>query len=641
MSAGPISAQEREASRVDGPTDGAKESFYFSSEGNTLFGWLHRAPAAANAKIGLVICNPFGYESICAHRSIRAFAEAAAATGVPAMRFDYAGTGDSNDIEPNTDQIELWVRDIVSASLELQRRTGVDKVCLLGFRLGALLATLAASRCVDVSGLLLIAPVIKGRKLLRELRTAKLAAALVASGSADALAPARSGSSGTEPSEFSGFEMSAATMIALSQIDLEASSAPAVSDMLIVDRQDLPVAGKWASSLSNHSVNAEYVTLPDFVESIMRPAESATIPHTMIGATCDWLRRYVSKPQHTAKSPLRPTQVRIENPEVLSLPGPEISSTLTERRVSFGTDPFLFGIVTEPSSGESRRRALIMLNAGAVHHIGVSRNHVSLARSWAKRGYVVLRLDLAGMGDSDTRPGRPDNEAFPPAAFDDIRRAIDFLRDRYGIREITLVGLCSGAYHALRAATTGLPVNRILMVNPQNFFWKEGMTRDDLQQAAEAVLNPVGYRKRLLSATHWKRLFTGQVQVLTIPRVLVRRTIMALETRLRDLARRLHIRLPSDLGSDLEQIVRRGVRVVMVFAKDEPGLDLLKLQAGSSIKRLGDQIHIHVIEGADHIFSQRGPRSVMERILADELYTRTDAGPIAARNSGMRIPHPL
>src|SRR5208282_6426264 len=76
------------------------EPLYFASESHSLFGWLHWPRGVPMASVGVVICNPFGYEAICGHRSMRAFAEAAASVGVPALRFDYLGTGDSEDIDP-------------------------------------------------------------------------------------------------------------------------------------------------------------------------------------------------------------------------------------------------------------------------------------------------------------------------------------------------------------------------------------------------------------------------------------------------------------------------------------------------------------------------------------------------------------
>ena len=115
-------------------------------------------------KLGVVICGPFGYESICAHRSVREFAEAIVDAGIPALRFDYLGSGDSADIDENSDLVKRWTQDVISAIHELRRRTGVEQVCLLGIRLGALLAALAAAECRTVESLVLIGPVVSGRR---------------------------------------------------------------------------------------------------------------------------------------------------------------------------------------------------------------------------------------------------------------------------------------------------------------------------------------------------------------------------------------------------------------------------------------------------------------------------------------------
>src|ERR1700742_4799585 len=104
---------------------GPSFSIYFDSDGKTLFGWFQGPPGRSLADVGLVICKPFGYEAICAHRSLRAFADAAARTGVPSLRVDYLGTGDSAPIDPKADQIKTWTGDVVAAAAELRKRTGV------------------------------------------------------------------------------------------------------------------------------------------------------------------------------------------------------------------------------------------------------------------------------------------------------------------------------------------------------------------------------------------------------------------------------------------------------------------------------------------------------------------------------------
>jgi hypothetical protein len=74
----------------------------------------------------------------------------------------------------------------------------------------------------------------------------------------------------------------------------------------------------------------------------------------------------------------------------------------------------------------------------------------------------------------------------------------------------------------------------------------------------------------------------------------------------------------------LERIVANGIRVTFIFARGEPGIHLLKLQAGSTLSRLGDRFRLRLIDGGDHIFSRRAPRSLMENALSEELYARAD-----------------
>jgi alpha-beta hydrolase superfamily lysophospholipase len=599
------------------------QALYFNSGEHRLFGWLHRQPNDSKADLGVVICNPFGYEAICSHRGMRAFAEAIAAAGMPALRFDYSGTGDSAEIDSNADQVQVWTRDVLAAADELRRRTGVGPVCLLGFRLGAMLATLAASESNSVSALITIAPIVTGRRYLRELRTTRMAASL-------GLDPSESATDKQDASaggmEVSGFAFSAATLAALAKVDLSTLQSPPMPQTLVIDGAML-VPGGQAHSPEVQGRKTR-VTLPGLVEMLMTPPQFAQVPKQVIAATVDWLLQLPGQaPAITHRSAGRQNgdfdSAGATN--VLTLAGnasaPQI--ILTEKPVSFGADALLFGIVTQPPAGEIRRRAVVLLNAGADHHIGASRMYVSMARHWAQHGYVVLRMDLAGLGDSGTRPGRADDDVFPQEALDDIRAAIEFLRASYSVGDVTLAGLCSGAYHALRAAVAGVSVNRILMINPQNYFWKPGETLNDVQ-LVEVVRNPGLYRERLFSLAAWKRMLTGRVNILRILKIYMQRPLLAAESTLRDIARRLHLRLPNDLGTELEEVVARGVRVVFVFARGEPGIGLLKLQAGSSVKRLAERCRIRTINSGDHVFTRSGPRAMMQEVVSQELFARPE-----------------
>jgi alpha-beta hydrolase superfamily lysophospholipase len=590
------------------------EALYFDSGERRLFGWLHAA--GLRRGVGLVICKPFGYEAICSHRSLRSFAEAAAAAGIPALRFDYVGTGDSSDMDPHADQIELWTDDVIAAVAELQRQTAVERVCLLGFRLGALLAALAARRCPAIAGLALISPVISGRRYVREMRTTRLASSMGMHPAAASHAAA-AGNDGSM--EVSGFSFSAATLAALAQVDLQSGPAPA-AEMLIIDGSSMPVSRAWATQLTEAGVRTQYAALPGMIEMLMTAPQLAVVPKEMVAETCGWLGKF----RPTAASGASPTAAA--SAAIKSLPLPDAATlrdAVLERPVWFGTEAALFGIVSEPQPPENRRRAVILLNAGADFHIGASGIYVGLARYWAARGCVVLRMDFAGIGDSGTRPGRPDQEVFPAAAVQDMRDAIEWLRGQYDIHDFTLCGICSGAYHALRGAAERLPVNRVLLVNPQNYFWKEGMSITGMQ-VSELVGNVPVYRQRMFSAATWQRLLTGQIHVGYITTLYLRRAVLSLESATREVARRLRIPLPSDLGWELEQIASRGVDVVFVFARGEPGVDLLKLQGGSSVARLGARCRIHMIDNADHVFSKAGPRAILRKILSDELFATAD-----------------
>lgn len=594
-------------------------SFYFQSNGQTLFGWLHMPAAEVERSAwGLLLCYPFGYEAICSHRALRGIAETAAGQGIAALRFDYVGAGDSADVEPEQDLIKAWIANIGSAVAQLRERTGASRVCILGVRIATLLASLAAAELPEVQAFACLAPVLSGRRYIRDLRTTVLAGKLRIR--PEEVSEGALAAEGDDTIEISGFALNRASLETLATLEVGASTTGAFSHVLILDSRSAPATEEWAAKLSAAGCVVRQELMPGVAGIPITAPQFGMLPEMLLEQVAAWLAELPRSPDPQVRSLVTapPLGALTVGPPGAAA-GASLQGPVCEIGVRIEAAVPLFGILAQPDVAERRRRAVIFLNAAADYHIGSARMYVSLARRWAACGYYVLRFDLAGLGDSATRDGCARDAVFPSAALDDVAAAIRFLKDDYGIGDVTLVGLCSGGYHALRAAVARLHVARIMLINPLNYFWNEEATLQDVH-LAEVVGKPAIYRKRLFVWRAWKNLLLGRHDVWRIAQVHVRRALLVLEAPLRRLARRLRIRLREDLGAELEELAARGVRVIFVFARGEPGLSLLHLQAGDSVAKLGDACHIRIIDGADHSFGHRAQRTVLEDALSQELF---------------------
>ncbi|HEU4404664.1 MAG TPA: alpha/beta hydrolase [Polyangiaceae bacterium] len=149
-------------------------------------------------------------------------------------------------------------------------------------------------------------------------------------------------------------------------------------------------------------------------------------------------------------------------------------ATPAEKAHAFGERGGLFGVVTLPAEPQPGRPAVVILSAGLVHRVGPFRLHVELARRLAGRGLVTLRLDQSALGDSAPRHG---GLSYEQRAVVDAREAMDFLRERYGAESFVLVGLCSGAVNAHRAAAADRRVAAVVMLDGYAYrtrgYWRE------------------------------------------------------------------------------------------------------------------------------------------------------------------------
>ncbi len=133
-----------------------------------------------------------------------------------------------------------------------------------------------------------------------------------------------------------------------------------------------------------------------------------------------------------------------------------------EQSFAFGEDHGLVGTVTLPSQRNPSTvpQGLILFNAGVLPRTGPHRLNVKLARRLATQGVATLRFDLHGHGDSSRADGAL---SYYQQVDSDLREAMNELGRRCGARQFAIVGFCSGAYPAYRAALADQRVNAILL----------------------------------------------------------------------------------------------------------------------------------------------------------------------------------
>lgn len=167
-----------------------------------------------------------------------------------------------------------------------------------------------------------------------------------------------------------------------------------------------------------------------------------------------------------------------------------------EELVRFGAKNHLTGTLARPSAQAPRPVAFLMLNAGVIHRIGPRRFNVKLARVLAGQGFVSLRLDLSGQGDSLRADG---TLSYEDQVCQDLQAAMDAVQQACGIRRFVVAGICSGAVAGLRTALADPRIAGLWMLDGPAFATRRSTLVRLWQQWRWQPLHSVkGWLKRLL-----------------------------------------------------------------------------------------------------------------------------------------------
>ncbi|MCV0429804.1 MAG: alpha/beta fold hydrolase, partial [Roseibium sp.] len=116
---------------------------------------------------GVLLCRSWAHAELCSRKFYKVLADNMASAGFPTLRFDYPGTVDSGD-PPTDGGLEDWV-SAADRGADVLRDLGCDTIVVFGFCFGSIIAHDLLQRRNDVSGAIFAAPVVNGRRYIREI----------------------------------------------------------------------------------------------------------------------------------------------------------------------------------------------------------------------------------------------------------------------------------------------------------------------------------------------------------------------------------------------------------------------------------------------------------------------------------------
>ena len=462
------------------------------------FGWLYEPVPQPDEtrKLGIVLCGPLGHEALWLHQTMRSLADRLAGQGFAVLRFDYAGTGDSIDtgalVEPSK-----WTDEAVEAVSFLRRTTGIERVALVGFRFGAMVAAQAA-RAARVDTVALIAPVVVGRQFVREMNV------LQRTWLDKTAHHVRSDAAPDDAFDVLGHRFSRTAIDVIAKGDLRRVTSPPASRLLIVHALNQGPSYELANLYSTLGAQVDSLPFPEYTEA-MQPSWLAVLPLATLRAVEGWFVREV------AQSPAPfPSAAFI----AVVPPAPSRRSVglhgIVETPVELAGGR-LFAMLCEPEGRPEHSPLVVIANTAATHHVGDGRFNVELARTLARAGIASVRVDAHGIGDSRgaRMVANPSLLSYDQLAAD-TSLAVDWAVER-GHSRVAVFGICSGAYLGLHAATKNPAVADLLLVNLQGFEFPVGFRMCDAATIGAGSMR--AHFRAMLRAQKWSQVLRGEISL--------------------------------------------------------------------------------------------------------------------------------
>lgn len=260
---------------------------------------------------------------------------------------------------------------------------------------------------------------------------------------------------------------------------------------------------------------------------------------------------------------------------------------MNERPLYFGPGNALLGILTLPDHLDPAHPGVVLLNAGLLHRVGPNRLNVELARNLADVGFASLRIDMAGVGDSELpMGGLIDIER----SREDTREAMTGMAAATGLESFVVMGLCTGAYNAFRAALADTRVAGCVLLDGYSYPTVKSRFRH--------------YRKRVFELDRWVGYISRKLGRATTERT---DDLIIFENEYVSRER---------FARELRTLIQRNVRLFMIYTEMGPLSFNYPTQMHDAFPELpiAEAVEVSYYEATDHTFTLPGNR---QRLLSD------------------------
>lgn len=272
---------------------------------------------------------------------------------------------------------------------------------------------------------------------------------------------------------------------------------------------------------------------------------------------------------------------------------------MKEGVIRFGAGDALVGILTEPDMVPAAGPfpGFVLINAGVVHRVGPNRLYVKTARRLAALGYPVLRFDLSGIGDSRARS---DAIGFEKSVVSETAEAMAVLKCRLGVEQFILAGICSGADISFLTAREHPEVVGVVLINGQSLHGVTDAAGDEIADQLKQDKNACYlWKSALLNPASWKKLVSASVNYGDLFRLVARQITDLIGSGRKPPA------AAAAFQADFRAMLGRGVRLLLIYSEDDPGLNYLNIMLGRQLTALTgrDNCAKVLLRGADHTFT--------------------------------------